>query len=364
MLTTRSGKQYPPLICNKINPVCKKKCICAITFEIAGIKPANCIEDTPEQMEQAFKNLQENPDTSLPSNQMTRTMSRRVEDMVYNPYAYVVPMMTRQSIKEIITYGISSCQLTRTFGLIIYALNYLPNIDLFQQIMKLFYPHTKISTVSTIPDYAHSELEHLRKMLTFGFLDELNNSYYKTVQVNENGNLNISLDRKDYLKILTFAIIIDIGDFQCPIHYFNVAFSLSMNAICCHSSWAADEIRVRWRKFVITPDMLTNITKLIDEMIDPSYVFYGNAANYKSNLFAKRDNLFIVELLRLDGRGPLVDSVEEILREFVPAISNIQTPTGGSINNKKRTKRKIYNRKSNKKRSKRTKKNRKTYKKR
>ena len=280
-------------------------------------------------------------------------------------------MLTRSKYNSIINYGIPSCQLTRTYGLIVYALsNFGIDIDLdnntdetihlenMREILTLFYPDIILSEPPLYVDDIDSEsLEYLRFALSFSDLNQVS----RRMEINSK---RINYDYSDYFSVRnnyfdtihTFAIIKHSPDGELPIHYFNIVRSITLRGkICCYSSWGSDTISVEWSRFIINFKILSNIKTLLDLMIDPENVFFKSTTipAYKESL-GNFDNLYVIEILNPEGE-PLVNTVEKVLEYVVPHLRR-----GGSNKNKNK-KRKIYNRKSNKKR---TKKVRKTYKKR
>jgi len=299
----------------------------------------------------------------------SRTASMIVKDMTRKPEIIDRQMITRSVYNKIIEYGIISCQITRTYGLVIYALSELgKQIDLdndkdeiiIQQIMRLFYQDSNL--IASLPLYAGlvdpEKLAYLRKALTFSYLNQLNPRNYSPI---DDYGPCFDEDNTYFNTIHTFAIIKKMPEFEGPIHYFNIVKSQTLGEICCYSSWGTDDIEVQWSRFPINYDQLSNIETLIRLMIKPDDVIKPTlnkeqiVERYIGNLL-NSEELYVIEILNEDS-NPLVDTVKDVLR---PGFLR----SGGSIKNKKR---KSHNRKSNKKRTKKMKKTkrvRKTYKKR
>ena len=290
---------------------------------------------------------------------MPRSLSVNLKGLTYKPEIMDHQMMLRSETRLIKGEGIVSCQLTRTYGLLIYALKDLgrnisldnpQDIEMLQRIMKLIYPDQNLFGVPDKPLFYRpvvarpDALEYLQGALTFSCVSDV--KYPNCISVNE-ASYAEHFHRDYFSKIRTFAIIKNMfPDGEYPIHYFNVVMSEELNKICCYSSWGAisgeGSISVPLRRFPITYDLLTNMNDLIVDMIynndttvQATLTGYASVEDYKRSL-GPIENLYIVELLNEDGTGPLVDTVAHVLRDVDPPLA-AAGPGGASNKNKKRT---------------------------
>ena len=284
-----------------------------------------------------------------------RTTSTNVQDSTFKPQIIETQMMHRSEITEIRKYGVSSCQITRTYGLIMYALSMNgitisldrdADITMLQKIMKLFYPETSLfGTPDNQLEYIGREprlLKYLQDALTFSSLSDIKCPNLREITSDDSLSRHFNNPNDTHFDtIRTFAIIKHMVDGDFPIHYFNIVKS-STGVIFCHTAWGANEIKVQWRKFPIDYDLLMDMDELLKEMIDNGNyrILTPNvtAESYRRGLYrpGERERLYIVELLDTTGLMPLVHTVAHVLSNVDLGLA---AGAGGSIKNKKRTRR-------------------------
>jgi hypothetical protein len=289
--------------------------------------------------------------------EMLRSTSTEVDVVVHDPSVIEGQMSRRSITTEITKNGVSSCQITRTYGLIVYALKYM-NISLhiydrtkristkdatmLQNIIKTLYPESNLSGKPFVYNGIHSELEYLQYLqnaLIFSYVNETRSPKLRQVD----SSFERHFEDGYFDKIHTFAIIKRMLDFEGPIHYFNIVRSLTTLKISCYTSWAVGNLKVTWSKFDIDYNLLMNIPMLVQEMIALSNVFSPSGPHYEDKVTDYKNKLlnnpqvelYIVEILG-PHKEPLVDTVKYVLEHF----TGLTLPNGGSIKNKKK---KIYN---------------------
>ncbi len=298
---------------------------------------------------------------SSPFEGLTRSPSIKTEMSVYNPQLSSKRIL-RSVTKEIEAHGITSCQLTRTIGLIVYSLQYVnyrysEDSDIVSKILCLLYPYPyeglRIVPLRTPNQPANQEkLVYLKKCLNFNSVREFYNYQYRVFSYYYK---DFFKDDNNYFNILrTFAIInsSDVTFPYCPIHYFNISRSQTLNnQITCYTSWASDTINVKWDRIPIKFEHLMDMQNLLSNiMILPNNLIQGTSIEEKAQIASSyirsllNNNLFIIELLNIDGSAPLIADMNNILSDSL-------NQNGGTSQNSKRRQTKNNAKKKNKKKS-------------
>lgn len=284
---------------------------------------------------------------SPPFEALTRKPSEQTELSVHNPQLSSKRIL-RSVTDEIKTHGITSCQLTRTIGLIVYSLQYVnyeytEDIDIVSRILCLFYPYPYegLRIVPVRKPENEEKLVYLKKCLNFNSVREFYNDQYRVF--NYDYYKDFFKDDNDYFNILRTFAIINSSDSTfpyCPIHYFNIARSQTLdNKIACYTSWASDTINVKWDRIPIRNEYFKDMKKLLSKvMLLPKNVIQGRTLKEKKELVSSyiksllQNNLFIIEILNMDGSGPLIEDVSDILTD---SLSNNDSK-GGALQKSKR----------------------------
>lgn len=292
----------------------------------------------------------------IPPSQLTQPMTRSssgfTKQAVQLPESFSMKM-TKQVQQLIEKNGWNSCQLVRTFGLVIYALFQLEyagdKYSIFKQFLQLLYPYTILKDTTILPnldEYITSQrknLEYLRLCVSFSNISQVNHRRFVKNVGYYNGNVKEKCDEIECEYILTytskfastdlipfddgrihtFAIInpnVEDSYFRhCPIHYFNIAYSESLKQLCYYTAWAGDNINCKWAKipfdrideFFDMPSLLTRVMLTPENLIGPGRLPTAfnssllssesedpNIQNYVvvvNDLLAK--NLYVVEIL-------------------------------------------------------------------
>jgi len=280
--------------------------------------------------------------------------SECVRSTVMSVNSFTTKGLSKPIIKLITKYGWNSCQLVRTFGLVVYALQEESANPIFTPFMEFIYE--KYDGRYEVIYNNDANLPYLRKCLHFNSVCEINYvKFHRTIQGNvQELKLSYSSYNEVYNinvhdgKIHSFAIINPTDNTfpNCPIHYFNIAKSSDGNTYY-HSAWAGDNINCKWDKILFTDinelfdmsSLLTRVmlkpenvigsrrlpkpfdSRLLDtESKDPNINKYVSVIQ---GLLAK--DLYVVEILSSNhilqenengSRDPLVETVIDVLRGF------------------------------------------------